>query len=254
MADLRAGGPIPLARGCLGAFDPAARGHELLHPREAREVMPCIPEHETADLAKARDGLEPRPRVGIMRLGRRDHGPRQIPAQSIIVPNQGTVDVEALLHGGSRKPLHNTITVGCGGDLLADLRQIVRTGRLLDRRQQRSPVAHQMPAPPEHIPGGPQVSGIDVRLRSHAPRRSTAIFWASSVSCVALPPCMAFMYRAWPKTKGIPSWVHRSASQVPGEETFDADHEILAIGRNRLEKRLRCCPHMPVEPTLSSLV
>jgi hypothetical protein len=59
------------------------------------------------------------------------------------------------------------------------------------------------------------------------------------------------MERAWPKTKGIPSWVHRSASQVPGEETFDADDEILSIGRHRLEKRLGRCPHMPVEPDLS---
>jgi hypothetical protein len=62
------------------------------------------------------------------------------------------------------------------------------------------------------------------------------------------------MYRAWPKTKGIPSWVQRSASQVPGEEAFDADHEILSIGRNRLEKRLGCCPHLPVEHDLAILV
>src|SRR5919106_6881417 len=62
------------------------------------------------------------------------------------------------------------------------------------------------------------------------------------------------MYRAWPKTKGIPSWVHRSASQVPGEEACDADDDILAIGRNRLETRLGCCPHIPVEYDLSILV
>jgi hypothetical protein len=62
------------------------------------------------------------------------------------------------------------------------------------------------------------------------------------------------MSRAWPKTQGIPSWVPRSASQVPGEEAFDTDHEILARGRQRLEKRLGCCPHMPVEHDLSLLV
>jgi hypothetical protein len=41
---------------------------------------------------------------------------------------------------------------------------------------------------------------------------------------------------------------------VPGEETFDADHESRSRGRKRLETRLGCCPHMPVEPDLSMLV
>jgi hypothetical protein len=34
----------------------------------------------------------------------------------------------------------------------------------------------------------------------------------------------------------------------------DADHASLASGRNRLEKRRRGCPHLPVEHTLSRLV
>jgi hypothetical protein len=65
---------------------------------------------------------------------------------------------------------------------------------------------------------------------------------------------MACMERVWPRTKGIPSWAQRSASQVPGEETFDADDEILPVRRNRLEKRLGGRLHMPVEHDLSSLV
>jgi hypothetical protein len=41
---------------------------------------------------------------------------------------------------------------------------------------------------------------------------------------------------------------------VPGEDAFDADHNILSIAHNRLEKRLGCCPHIPVENDLSILV
>src|SRR5712692_1866398 len=54
-ADLRAGGAITLAGRLLSALDPAARGHESLPPREAGNVMPFIQEHETEDLANARD-------------------------------------------------------------------------------------------------------------------------------------------------------------------------------------------------------
>jgi hypothetical protein len=62
------------------------------------------------------------------------------------------------------------------------------------------------------------------------------------------------MSRAWPKTKGSPAGVQRSASQVPGEAAFDADHHLLSRGDKRLETRFGCCPHMPVEHDLSILV
>src|ERR671919_1621145 len=71
------------------------------------------------------------------------------------------------------------------------------------------------------------------------PRRSTAIVWASMVSRFAWPPWMACIERACPRTNGSPSWAHRSASQVPGEETFNRDHHLFTRGGNGLEPRLR---------------
>src|SRR5712691_3451375 len=50
-------------------------------------------------------------------------------------------------------------------------------------------------------------------MGSIPPRSSTAILWASILSFLALPPWMAFMYRAWPRTKAMPSWAQRSATQ-----------------------------------------
>jgi hypothetical protein len=41
---------------------------------------------------------------------------------------------------------------------------------------------------------------------------------------------------------------------VPREEAFDADDEIVAIGRNRLEKRPRCRLPLPVPNELAVLV
>jgi len=51
MADLRAGGAIPLPGGFFGAFDQAAIGHAILDPGEAGDVMDLIQQHETQDLA-----------------------------------------------------------------------------------------------------------------------------------------------------------------------------------------------------------
>ena len=241
-ADFRAGGTRPLARGFLGACDQAAGGHEILHPREASDVMHFLPEHEPEALANAWDGLEPIQGVGIMRLVRRDNGQRQIPEQRIIGPTQSKVDFAALLPGRIRNPLRNPVTGGLIGELRADLGQIVLTVGWLDMRQQLSPVAHQMHSPPEPVARGPHVGGIDVRLRQHAPRRSTAIFGTSIVSYLALPPWRAFIDHACPRTKGIPPRVHRAASQVPGEESIrhtrrlDTHDDVLPVGRDCLEK------------------
>src|SRR5918996_58491 len=86
------------------------------------------------------------------------------------------------------------------------------------------------------------------------PRSNTAILWASILSFLAWPPWRAFIYRACPRTKGIPSWAQRSASQVPGEDTLDADDEILPVRRDRLEKRVRYCRHIPVQHDLARLI
>ena len=52
----------------------------------------------------------------------------------------------------------------------------------------------------------------------------------------------------------MPSWVHRAASQVPGEDAFDGDDEIIAIGCNGLEERVWVGLQMAVQDDLPLLV
>ena len=86
------------------------------------------------------------------------------------------------------------------------------------------------------------------------PRSHPAILSAASFSCVALPPGMACIERAWPRTPGRPSRAQRSASQVPGEDTFDAHNPVVAVGCNRCQNRFRSGLHVPVDQDLSLLV
>jgi hypothetical protein len=86
------------------------------------------------------------------------------------------------------------------------------------------------------------------------PRRHTAIFGASLVSCLAWPPWLACIARAWPRTNGRPSRAQRSASQVPGEETFDAHNHVLTVGCTRFQTRFRPCFQMPRPQDLPLLV
>jgi hypothetical protein len=78
-----------------------------------------------------------------------------------------------------------------------------------------------------------------------------AIFGASILSCFALPPWIAFIERAGPSTNGSPSRAHKSASQVPGEETFGSDGALVTMGAITLSKasglacRCRCTRMAP---------
>jgi hypothetical protein len=65
---------------------------------------------------------------------------------------------------------------------------------------------------------------------------------------------MAFMDRAWPSPKGMPSRAQRSASQVPREQAFGRDDEPCSRGRNDFQKGLRARLHMPVHENLAALV
>jgi hypothetical protein len=49
------------------------------------------------------------------------------------------------------------------------------------------------------------------------PRSSPAIVWASSVSVWVVPPGIACISRAWPRTKGRPACAPRAASQSHGK-------------------------------------
>jgi hypothetical protein len=52
----------------------------------------------------------------------------------------------------------------------------------------------------------------------------------------------------------MPSRAQRSASQVPGEEPLDRDHQAVTAGGNGLEKRFRSRFHMPVQHALPVLL
>jgi hypothetical protein len=80
------------------------------------------------------------------------------------------------------------------------------------------------------------------------------MLWASIWSFFALPPWMAFMERAWPSTKALPSRAQRSASQVPREAAFDAHDEIVPVGRHGLEKWFGSCLHVSVQHKLTVLI
>ena len=254
VADRGAGSAIPLPGGCLGACAQAARGDEIVHAGEARHVMDCIPEDTTEHRANTRHSLEHRQGMRVMLLRRRDHGQRQSPEESIIVPKEGAgrlrcfagqrdqATVPPPRHGGLWRRLACQSRAECpdrwcAGHGSRAPRVAVREGADAGadpawpacRRERQTPGATGLPA---------------------GARQSV---WASIVSFVAVPPWRACIERACPKTQGIPSRAQQVRQPVPGKETCDGDDQRLTGGGNRLEEQLRAGLHGAMQPDLAIL-
>ena len=77
---------------------------------------------------------------------------------------------------------------------------------------------------------------------------------ASIRSFLALPPWMAFMYRAWPSTKGIVLVLAQIGEPVPGEHALDADDQAVAEGRDGVRGRRRAGGEVLVEDDVAVVV
>jgi len=63
--------------------------------------------------------------------------------------------------------LFDALAVRLVRQLLADLGQIVLTVRILDVGSEFGALAHQMTPPPQQVPGGAQLGGVDLGLGQH---------------------------------------------------------------------------------------
>ena len=108
-----------------------------------------------------------------------------------------------------------------------------------------------MPPAPEQVSGGTPLSRIDIGLREHAAADQHSNLVGVDLIVVGLAPMNGFHVQGVAQDEGNPLLRAKVREPVPGEEAFDADHKILSLGDNRLEKRLGCCPHIPVENDLS---
>ena len=69
VANLFPGGPKAFAVGFFGALHQATIRHKVLHPGKPRDVLNLLSDDEGQDLSDPWDGLEPRERWPIVRLG-----------------------------------------------------------------------------------------------------------------------------------------------------------------------------------------
>jgi hypothetical protein len=139
-------------------------------------------------------------------------------------------------------------------ELLMDLRQIVLTVGILNMCQELSPFAHEMYSAPKQVARGPHLGRIDIRLRQHPAAQEHSDLVGIDLIVLGLAPMDGFHVEGVAQDEGNPLLGAEVGQPVPGEDTFDADDEILPVRRNRLEKRLGCRFHIAVQHDLAVLI
>ena len=254
VAALRAGGARTLPGRCLGACDHAARGHAILDPWDAGEVLHRLQQHATQDRAETRDGLEPGQGVGLLLLGRLHHGPRQVPPPLVISVEEGAVHRDAFWDRGIGTPLRDPRPSGRVRALGAELGPVVLAVGLLDRRQQRSAFPPERSPAPEQIPGRPHVRGIARGVGQHTATPPDSHVLGSHGVVLGFAPVHSLPREGMPKHQRPAFAGAQVGEPVPGKEACDTDDQVFPGGRNGFEKRCGASRHVPVHQDLPILV
>jgi hypothetical protein len=200
--------------------------------------MALAEQDQTQNCPDAGYGAQEVPGIRPVLLGSGDEMSLQSAEARVVVAQQGEVHFEALLDGGIGNPRGHAGAVGLIGHLLPALGQVGLPVRVLDVGREFGPLPRERQATPEPIPGGAHLGRINRGLGEHAATQQHSHLVRSDLVCLALPAWIAFIERARPRTTGLPSWAQRAASQVPGEQAFDGDDEIIALRRSGLEERV----------------
>jgi hypothetical protein len=144
--------------------------------------------------------------------------------------------------------------VSLGGEVLADLRQVRLTVRLLDVGEECRPFARQRPPPPQEVPRGPPLGGLHRGWREHAAAQQDSDCVRIDLIVFRLATMAGVHGEGMPQDEGKALTAAQVGKPTPGEETFDGNHHIRTIGRNGVEERFRAGLHLAVEHALAILM
>ena len=120
VADLRAGGAGAFAAGLFGASDQPSVGREVLDGGETMDVVDLVEDDEGEDLPDAGNGPQAVEGVGVMLPGGAEEVEFQRMQQSVIVIDEGQVDLDAPAHDGVGEMLGHGRAIGCVGEVLLE--------------------------------------------------------------------------------------------------------------------------------------
>jgi hypothetical protein len=202
---------------------------------------------EAQDCAKAWDGWEEGQGLGSVWLGCCEEKECKIVQQLRILGEKSEVDLHGLGHGDILTTLGHPGTVGCVGNLLADLGQVLLAVGMLPMRSQCRPVAHQVGAAAEQGAGGAHRSRRDRGGWKPAAAEPCRTLVGIDLGVLGLAAVPGFHVERMPQHAGDAVCGTAVGEPVPGAATRDGHDQAGTSGRHSLEKRCKRGLHVAVE-------
>jgi hypothetical protein len=247
VAAFLARGAIACARGFPGTRDQAAVRDAILDAGAPVDIGAFVEQHEAEERADTGHGLSQIQGLRLVLRGGLQEGEVQSLEPLVIIGDARQVDCNGLLDRGIGKALGHAVTIGCVGDLCANLGEVGLTGRMLDMRQKRRAFTHQMGTAPQEVTGGAQRGRIDRGWRPHAAAQESSHLLGIALVIFGLAPVESFHREGVPKDEGHTRRSAKVSEPVPGEETFNGHNQTVPIRRNGFQKGFRSGCHIAVE-------
>jgi hypothetical protein len=251
VTDFLAGSSGAFAGGFLGTLDQAAIRPTILDAGEALDIVTFIKHDEGQDCAHAWDRAQPVKGVSIMVLGRVYARQCQVCEALVLGANEGESDLNALVDRGIGEALGDAVAIGFGGDFLADLREGVLARGILDMRQELRAFPPAMQATPYEVTGGPHLRRIAIRLRQPTSPEEGRNLWRIDRVVCGLAAMKRLHGEGMAQDEGKACSGTEIRQPVPGKETLDSHHPMVARGRNRFQERLWSGLHVAVHEDFS---
>jgi hypothetical protein len=207
-----------------------------LHAGKAVDVMDFIEQHEAEDVANARDGLQQVEGIGIMLLGGFEDREFEVLEQGILIGDQVQIDRDGFLHGRRIKALGDPVAVGCVGDVLADLGEVILAVGIVPVGSQLCAFAHQMRPPPQEVTGGAPLRWRHIGLWEHAAAQQGRNLLGVDRVVFGFAAMHRFHIQGVPQDKGNLVLRAQVGEPIPGEETFHSDNQAIPVGSDDLKK------------------
>jgi hypothetical protein len=189
-----------------------------------------------------------------MGVGGGDEGACDVAQQRIGGGAAREIPFDALVHRRIGTALGDPVTVGLGGDLCANRRQMIRARGIVDVGQACGPCVCQRPTAPAQGAGGPQGGRRDRGLREQAaaPKRRHLVGIDLVLFRLA---AMDRLHGEGMTEDARDACVSAPVGQpVPGEQARDGDDNPLSIRGHDVQEGLRAGLHLAVHQDRAVLV
>jgi len=238
ITDLSAGASLFLSSRFLGRLDETAVGGEVLYFRESPDVVDFVKDGEAKDASYTINGSYSEIGVAVMLFGEDGYFLFELREDGVVEIEEVEVELDAFLDTLVRKELSDSLSLRFSADIVFNVRQVVLIYRVLDVSQKLSSLVGEIHSSPEQIAGGAHFGRVDVGHGEHSTSCEHSNLVGIDPVVLRLSAVDGFHVERMTEDESYTLFFAQICNPVPGERTFNRDHETIPVLLDRFEECL----------------